>query len=88
MTTIRIEPEADAELGAACVRAWNDWMYEEWAEPHPDRFIPLGIAFLADPQEAAAEIRRNVHELLVGRLPPDSEADVPVAAAAAVSVER
>ena len=23
----------DPELGAACVRAWNDWMYEEWAEP-------------------------------------------------------
>jgi predicted TIM-barrel fold metal-dependent hydrolase len=49
----------DPELGAACVRAWNDWMYEEWAAPHPDRFIPLGIAFLADPQQAADEIRRN-----------------------------
>src|SRR5262245_28533997 len=20
----------DADLGAACVRAWNDWLYEEW----------------------------------------------------------
>jgi len=49
----------DAELGAACSRAWNDWMYEEWVQPHPDRFIGLGVAFLADPQVAAAEIRRN-----------------------------
>ncbi len=49
----------DAELGAACVRAWNDWIFEEWYEAHPDRIIPLGIAFLADPGEAAEEIRRN-----------------------------
>ncbi len=50
---------ADPELGAACVRAWNDWIFEEWYEPHPDRIIPLGIAFLSDPAVAAAEIRRN-----------------------------
>jgi predicted TIM-barrel fold metal-dependent hydrolase len=49
----------DPELGAACTRAWNDWIFEEWAQPHPDRFIPLGVAFLADPQLAADEIRRN-----------------------------
>jgi predicted TIM-barrel fold metal-dependent hydrolase len=49
----------DAALGAACVRAWNDWLHEEWYERHPDRIIPLGIAFLADPDVAAAEIRRN-----------------------------
>jgi predicted TIM-barrel fold metal-dependent hydrolase len=50
---------SDPELGKAVTRAWNDWFYEEWFEPHPDRFIPLGLAFLADPDEAAAEIRRN-----------------------------
>jgi predicted TIM-barrel fold metal-dependent hydrolase len=50
---------SDPELGHACVRAWNDWVFEEWYEPHPDRIIPLGIAFLADPQLAASEIRRN-----------------------------
>ena len=49
----------DPVLGAACVRAWNDWLYEEWAAVHPDRIIPLGIAYLSDPDEAAAEIRRN-----------------------------
>jgi predicted TIM-barrel fold metal-dependent hydrolase len=50
---------SDAELGKACVRAWNDWFAEEWREPHPDRFVGLGIAYLADADEAAREIRRN-----------------------------
>jgi predicted TIM-barrel fold metal-dependent hydrolase len=50
---------SDRELGLACVRAWNDWFYEEWYQRHPDRIIPLGIAYLADPALAAAEIRRN-----------------------------
>ncbi len=49
----------DPELGQACVRAWNDWLYEEWYSAHPTRIIPLGIAFLRDPQVAAAEIHRN-----------------------------
>jgi predicted TIM-barrel fold metal-dependent hydrolase len=49
----------DAELGAACTRAWNDWLSEEWYQAHPTRIVPLGIAFLADPQQAVAEIRRN-----------------------------
>jgi predicted TIM-barrel fold metal-dependent hydrolase len=49
----------DRELGAACVRAWNDWLFEEWYEPHPTRIVPLGITYLADPNVAADEIRRN-----------------------------
>ena len=39
----------DPELGHATTRAYNDWMYEEWWQPHPDRFVPLGITYLADP---------------------------------------
>lgn len=50
---------SDAQLGAACVRAWNDWIHEEWFDAHPGCFIGLGITFLADPHVAAAEIRRN-----------------------------
>ncbi len=50
---------SDRALGLACVRAWNDWLFEEWYQPHPDRIIPLGITYLADPQLAADEIRRN-----------------------------
>ena len=49
----------DPELGRACIRAWNDWLYEEWYEPHPTRIIPLGIAMLSDPQAAVDEIHRN-----------------------------
>jgi predicted TIM-barrel fold metal-dependent hydrolase len=50
---------ADPELGLACVRAWNDWLFEAWHQPYPDRIVPLGITYLADPELAAAEIRRN-----------------------------
>jgi predicted TIM-barrel fold metal-dependent hydrolase len=49
----------DSDLGLACVRAWNDWLFEEWYLPHPDRIVPLGITYLADPEVAAEEIRRN-----------------------------
>ncbi len=50
---------SDPELGLAVTRAWNDWLYEEWWQPYPDRIIPCGITFLADPELGAAEIRRN-----------------------------
>jgi predicted TIM-barrel fold metal-dependent hydrolase len=47
------------ELGLACVRAWNDWHYEEWASKYPERLIPLQVPWLNDPVVAAEEIRRN-----------------------------
>jgi predicted TIM-barrel fold metal-dependent hydrolase len=47
------------DVGRACVRAWNDWLYEEWYCEYPERIIPLGIAYLTDAEVAAAEIRRN-----------------------------
>ena len=49
----------DRQLGLACIRAWNDWLFEEWYQRHPERIVPLGITYLADPQLAADEIRRN-----------------------------
>lgn len=49
----------DADLGLAVTRAWNDWLFEEWYSPYPERIVPLGITFLADPETGAAEIRRN-----------------------------
>jgi predicted TIM-barrel fold metal-dependent hydrolase len=51
----------DRDLGLACVRAWNDWLFEEWYERHPARIVPLGITYLADARLAADEIRRNAH---------------------------
>ncbi len=49
----------DPDLGLAVTRAWNDWLYEAWWQPYPQRIIPCGITFLADPGRGAAEIRRN-----------------------------
>jgi predicted TIM-barrel fold metal-dependent hydrolase len=49
----------DPDLGLAVTRAFNDWVYEGWWQPYPERIIPLGITFLADPAKAAAEVRRN-----------------------------
>ena len=49
----------DQELGLACTRAWNDWLFEEWHGSYPERIVPLGITFLSDPQKGAEEIRRN-----------------------------
>jgi predicted TIM-barrel fold metal-dependent hydrolase len=50
---------SDPELGLAVTRAWNDWFFDEWYSPHPDRMVPMGITYLADPEQGAREIRRN-----------------------------
>ena len=49
----------DPHLGLATTQAWNDWLFDEWYSPYPERIIPLGITFLSDPMAGAAEIRRN-----------------------------
>lgn len=49
----------DPELGLAVTRAWNDWLYEEWYSPYPERIIPMGITWLTDAKLGAEEIRRN-----------------------------
>jgi predicted TIM-barrel fold metal-dependent hydrolase len=51
----------DKELGLACVRAYNDWMAEEWCGDSNGRLIPLGIVPLWDAQLAAEEVRRNAN---------------------------
>ncbi len=55
----RFSHMADAELGLACLRAYNDWMLEEWCGAAPERYIPCQLPWLRDPEVAAAEIRRN-----------------------------
>ena len=61
----------DREVGIACVRAWNDWLYDEWHAPYPDRFIPGGITYLADSAEAVKEIRRNAERGFVSLTLPE-----------------
>jgi predicted TIM-barrel fold metal-dependent hydrolase len=49
----------DRELALACVRAYNDFMVEEWAGESGGRLLPLGVVPLWDAKLAAEEIRRN-----------------------------
>ncbi len=48
----------DKELADACVRAYNDFMIDEWCGAAPDIYIPLIISQLWDPALAAEEVRR------------------------------
>jgi len=49
----------DKDLSLLCVRAYNDWMLDEWCGPSSGRLVPLGIIPLWDAQLAADEIRRT-----------------------------
>lgn len=48
----------DLDLASACVMAWNDWLIDDWCAAAPDRFIPMTMVQLWDPELAAAELRR------------------------------
>jgi predicted TIM-barrel fold metal-dependent hydrolase len=61
----------DREVGIACVRAWNDWLYEEWYRAYPERIIPCGITYLGDSDLAVAEIRRNAERGFVSVTLPE-----------------
>jgi predicted TIM-barrel fold metal-dependent hydrolase len=50
---------SDKELALACVRAYNDWMVDEWSGDSNGRLIPLCIVPLWDAHFAADEVRRN-----------------------------
>ena len=49
----------DLELAHASIRAFNDWMHEEWVAADPTRFVAVGVLSYRDPVEAAREVRRN-----------------------------
>ncbi|HVW42020.1 MAG TPA: amidohydrolase family protein [Amycolatopsis sp.] len=49
----------DKELAKLCVRAWNDFNVDEWCATAPDRFLPLTILPLWDPDACVAEIHRT-----------------------------
>ena len=55
----RFSKMSDPDLGLACLRAYNDWMIDEWCAADPDRYIPCQLPWLADPVIAAKEIRSN-----------------------------
>lgn len=49
----------DHDLALLCVRAYNDWMYDDWCGPSDGRLIPMQIVPLWDAHLAAEEVRRN-----------------------------
>jgi predicted TIM-barrel fold metal-dependent hydrolase len=63
----------DRDLARLCVRAYNDWMVEEWSAGTDGRLIPLCIVPLWDAEEAAEEVRRNaargVHAVCFSEIP-------------------
>jgi predicted TIM-barrel fold metal-dependent hydrolase len=48
----------DKEYALAVIKAYNDWLAEEWCGADPDRLIGAAILPLFDMKAAAAEIRR------------------------------
>jgi len=64
----------DRELGLACVKAYNDFMVEEWCGDSGGVLIPLCIIPLWDAELAAAEVRRNaergVRAVCFSEIPP------------------
>ena len=70
----RFSEAEDKELGDACVKAYNDWMVEEWCAPSGGALIPLIIIQLWDAELAAAEVYRNaargVRAVCFSEIPP------------------
>jgi predicted TIM-barrel fold metal-dependent hydrolase len=48
----------DKQLANACVRAYNDFVIEEWWAAAPDRYIPMMITPFWDAEAAEAEVKR------------------------------
>jgi len=48
----------DKDLALTCVRAWNDWILDEWCPTAPEMYVPMTIAPVWDAELAAEETRR------------------------------
>ncbi|HXY93990.1 MAG TPA: amidohydrolase family protein [Acidimicrobiia bacterium] len=65
----------DKDLALLCVKAYNDWMIDEWCgAERPARLVPLTIVPLWDVHLAAAEVRRcaakGAHAVTFPEAPP------------------
>ncbi len=49
---------SDRDLAGECVRAWNDFILDEWCAAAPGRFVPMVILPLWDVDASVAEIER------------------------------
>jgi predicted TIM-barrel fold metal-dependent hydrolase len=48
----------DSDLGEVCIRAWNDWMLDEWCAAAPGRFIPGTLVPFWDIDASVKEVLR------------------------------
>ena len=48
----------DIDLGLLCLKAWNDWMLDEWCGTAPGRFIPGTLVPFWDVEESVNEVLR------------------------------
>lgn len=48
----------DEELAVLCIRAWNDYILDEWCDAFPGRFIPMVILPFWDVAASIAELDR------------------------------
>jgi predicted TIM-barrel fold metal-dependent hydrolase len=48
----------DKDMYFVMLQAYNDWHIDEWCGSYPDRFIPLSIPPIWDPELMAKEVRR------------------------------
>ncbi|HEX2737518.1 MAG TPA: amidohydrolase family protein [Acidimicrobiia bacterium] len=65
---------SDMVLADLCVKAYNDWMFDEWCGGSGGRLIPLPIIQLWDAELAAKEVQRNAarggHAVCFSEIPP------------------
>ena len=48
----------DKDTAKVLAQAYNDWHIDEWCGHAPERFIPLAIPMIWDPEALADEVRR------------------------------
>jgi len=64
----------DRELADLCVKAYNDWMFDDWCADTNGRLIPLPLVQLWDAELAAAEVHRSAarggHAVCFTEIPP------------------
>ena len=52
----------DKDLALVCVRAWNDFILDEWCPVAPEMYVPMTIAPVWDAQLAAGETSRCIEK--------------------------
>jgi predicted TIM-barrel fold metal-dependent hydrolase len=57
---------SDPELRLACVRAYNDYILDEWCAFAPERLVPIGVLPMWDVELTVAEARRALDRGMKG----------------------